>query len=179
MACISEYGVGYTDEGGHEARVYSHGDVRNGEAHACTNHADDTGDEDAEDARDGKPGKAVEGARERADEGWNGEDTRIEHKAKFTIGERAEGDLAGKKLASGGEDREDDSAEGEDFAANWAEEYEACVTHVVYLRGVSIEELNLDKAFAIVYKACFLPRIFWVGNGNENPSIPSGCLNLN
>ena len=143
MASISEDRVGYRNKGGNEARVYSHGDVRNGEAHACTNHADDTGNEDAEDARNGKPRKAVEGARERADEGWDGEDARIEHEAEFTIGERTEGDLAGKKLASGGEYGEDDRAEGQDFAANRAEEDEACVTHVVHLGGVSIEKPNL------------------------------------
>lgn len=143
MASIGKDRVGYAYEGDHETRVYSHGDVRNGEAHACTNHADNTGDEDAEDAGNGKPGKAVEGARERADEGWDGEDARIEHEAKFTIGERAEGDLAGKKLATGGEDGEDDSAEREDFAADGAEENEACVAHVVYLGGVSIEKPNL------------------------------------
>ena len=79
MASISEDRVGYTDEGGDETRVYSHGDVCNGEAHACTNHADDTGNEDAEDTGDREPGEAVEGARERADEGWDGEDARIEH----------------------------------------------------------------------------------------------------
>ena len=138
VASISENWVGNTDEGGDEARIYSHGDVRNREAHACTNHADDTGDEDAEDARNGKPGETVESPRERADEGWDGEDARVEHETELTIGERAESDLAGKKLASGGEYGKNDGAEGEDFAADGAEEYVARVAHVVYFRSVSI-----------------------------------------
>ena len=131
MARICENWISYTDEGGHETRINSHRDVRNGEAHARTNHADDTSDENAEDAGDGEPGEAVECARERADEGWDGEDARIKHEAEFTVGERTEGDLAGKELAAGGEDGEDDGAEGEDFAADGAEEDEACIAHVV------------------------------------------------
>ena len=131
MARISENRVSYTNEGRNETRVYSDRDVRNGEAHAGTNHADDTGDEDAEDAGDGEPGEAVEGARKSADEGWDGEDACVEHEAEFAIGEGTEGDLAGKELAAGGEDGEDNGAEGEDFAADGAEEDEACVAHVV------------------------------------------------
>lgn len=179
MARISKNWICYGYEGRDETGVYSHGNVRNGEAHACTNHADDTGDEDAEDARDGKPGEAVEGARESADEGWDGEDARIEHEAEFTIGERTEGDLAGKELASGGEDGEDDGAEGENFTADGAEEDEACVAHVVYWEVLVSRNQPFEKAFAMGYKACLLPKIFWVGNGIGNPSIPSGCLNLN
>ena len=131
MARISKDRVCYRDEGGHETRIYSHCDVRNGEAHARTNHADDTGDEDADDAGDGEPGEAVEGARKSADEGWDGEDACIEHEAEFTVGERTESDLAGEELAAGGKDGENDSAEGEDFAADGSEEDEACVAHVV------------------------------------------------
>ena len=143
MARISENRVRYTDEGGHETGVYSHGDVCHGEAHACTNHADDTGNKDAEDAGDREPGEAVEGARERADKGRDGEDARIEHKAELTIGERTEGDLTGKELAAGGENGEDDSAEGENFAANGAKENEACITHIVHLVIVSVMKPNV------------------------------------
>ena len=143
MARISKNRICYADERSHKARVYSHRDVRNGEAHARTNHADDTGDEDAEDAGDGEPGEAVEGARESADEGWDGEDARIEHEAELTVGEGAEGDLASKKLAACGEDCEDDGAEGEDFAANGAEEDEACVAHVVDLEVLVLQNTNL------------------------------------
>ena len=131
MACICEDRVSYTDKGRDETRINSHRDVRNGKAHARTNHADDTGDEDAENTGDGEPGEAVEGARKRADEGWDGEDARIEHEAEFTVRERTKGDLAGKELAASGEDGEDDGAEGEDFAADGAEEDEACIAHVV------------------------------------------------
>ena len=131
MARICENRVSYRNEGRNETCVYSHRHVRNGKAHARTNHADDTGDEDAEDAGDGEPGEAVEGARKRADEGWDGEDACIKHEAEFTVGERTEGDLAGKELTAGGEDGEDDGAEGEYFAADGAEEDEACVAHVV------------------------------------------------
>ena len=137
--------IGYADEGCNETRIYSHSDVRNGEAHARANHADDTGDEDAEDAGDGEPGEAVESARERADEGWDGEDARIKHEAEFTIGERTEGDLPGKELAAGGEDGENNGAEREDFAADGAEEDEACVAHVVDLMVVSVGNPNLRK----------------------------------
>ena len=177
MPRIGKNGIRYTDEGSHETRVHSHSNVRYGEAHARTNHADDTGDKDAKDARDGEPGEAVEGARERADEGWNGEDARIEHEAEFAIGERTEGNLAGEELAAGGEDGEDDGAEGEDFAADGAEEDEACIAHVVDLRCVNNRNPNFKEAFAKAQRTCFLLRVFWVGNGNA--IIPSGCLNLN
>ena len=179
MARISKNWICYGYEGRDETGVNSHGNVCNGEAHACTNHADDTGDEDAQDARDRKPGKAVKGARESADQGRDGEDARIEHEAEFTIGERAEGDLAGKELASGGEDGEDDGAEGENFTADGAEEDEACVAHVVYWEVLVLRNRIFEKALAKVYEACFLPRRCWVGNGNGTPPIPSGCLSLN
>ena len=142
MARICKNRIRNTDEGRDETRIYSHRNVRNRETHARTNHTDDTGDEDAEDAGDGEPGEAVEGAREGTDEGWDGEDARIEHEAEFAIGERTEGDLASKELAAGGEDGEDDGAEGEDLAADGAEEDEACVAHVVDLEVLVLRNMN-------------------------------------
>lgn len=165
MARISENWISNRDEGCNETRVYSHRDVGNGEAHARTNHADDTGDENAEDAGDGEPGEAVEGAREREDEGWDCEDACIEHEAEFTIGERTEGNLAGKELATGGEDGEDDGAEGEDFTSDGAEEDEACVTHVVYLERSVIGNRVFESVFAVAIEGVFF---------YESPSLEMG-----
>ena len=69
----------------------------------------------------------VELAREAADQHGNGEDARVQHQAELALGERCEGDLACQKLGAGGEDGEDDSAEGEDLATDGAEEDVACV----------------------------------------------------
>lgn len=87
VTCIRKHGIRDADERRHEVRLCSYTEIGDGEIDACANHANDAGYDDADDAGDTEPGQAVERTRERADEGGDGEDAGVEHKAELAVGE--------------------------------------------------------------------------------------------